>query len=59
MTGDIVEFIITPESGKKLAKIEVENGGAVQDLTASVQNGKLSVVCKGDISVNAMFADEN
>ena len=59
VTGDIVEFIITPESGKKLAKIEVENGGAVQDLTASVQNGKLSVVCKGDISVNAMFADEN
>lgn len=59
VTGDIVEFIITPESGKKLAKIEVENGGAVQDLTASVQNGKLSVVCKGDISVNATFADEN
>lgn len=59
VTGDIVDFIITPESGKKLAKVEVENGGVTQDLTASVQNGKLSVVCKGNMSVRATFTDEN
>ncbi|MBD5636223.1 MAG: hypothetical protein HDP28_00155 [Clostridia bacterium] len=59
VTGDIVDFMITPESGKKLAKVEVENAGVTQDLTASVQNGKLSVVCKGNMSVRATFTDEN
>lgn len=59
VTNNIVEFIVTPESCKKIQKIEVTNNGVKSDITVSVKNGKFSVVCKGDISVNAVFADEN
>lgn len=59
VSDDVVEFIITPEAGKTIQKIEVTNNGAKSDVTSTVKNGKFTVVCKGDISVNATFTNEN
>lgn len=57
VNDDVVEFVVTPETGKKVQKIEVTNNGVKSDVT--VENGKFTVVCKGDITVNATFTDEN
>ena len=56
--NDIVEFTVTPETGKILQKLEVTNNGATSDVTAQVKDGKFTIVCKGDIAVNATFANE-
>lgn len=59
VTDNIVEFTVTPDAGKVIQKIEVTNNGVKSDVTATVEDGKFTVVCKGDLSVNATFTDEN
>lgn len=59
VTDNVVGFTVTPDAGKKVQKIEVTNNGVTTDVTASVKDGKFTVVCKGDIAVNATFTDEN
>ena len=51
LTGDQVNFNVTPDSGKRLVSITV-NGA---DKTVSVKNGKLSVSCNGDINIVGTF----
>lgn len=51
ITGDQVNFNVTPDSGKQLKSITV-NG---VDRTSWVENGRLSVTCNGDIAVVAVF----
>lgn len=57
--SDVVEFNVMPEAGKSIQKIEVTNNGVTSDVTSQIKDGKFTVVCKGDISVKAVFADEN
>ena len=51
ITGDTVNFNISPDEGKQLVSITV-NG---TDRTSYVSNGRLSVTCNGDMTVIAQF----
>ncbi len=52
VVGDLVKFDITPDSGKALTRITV-NG---KDYMSSVENNSISVLCDGDITIDATFA---
>ncbi len=54
LTGDQVNFNVKPDDGKTLKSITV-NG---VERKSAVKNGKLAVICKGDIAVVAEFVDE-
>ncbi|MDD6996162.1 MAG: hypothetical protein SPH68_02395 [Candidatus Borkfalkiaceae bacterium] len=54
LTGDTVNFNVTPDAGKELASITV-NG---RDVTGEVKKNILSVHCNGDIEINATFAEK-
>ena len=51
LTGNKVNFNVTPDSGKSLKSLTV-NG---VDRTESVKDGRLSVNCSGDIQIVAVF----
>lgn len=52
VTGDTVNFTVEPEAGKTLSSLTV-NGEQKKD---DVKDGKLSVVCNGDIDIVANFS---